>query len=64
MVTTKVGVADILGISSKTVYRHLKDISVYDCDRYCIWKNIEVPKKHTGFAIKVSVVRYKQDIGD
>jgi hypothetical protein len=52
MSVTKVGIADHLNICTKTICRHLKGVSMYNCDKYTIWKNIEVPKRKTGFALR------------
>jgi hypothetical protein len=50
--TVRYRIAEYVGISTKTLARHLYKASMYDTDDYTIWNNISIIYGKTGYAIR------------
>ena len=49
--TSKLEIASYIGISVITINRHMIKTSVYDTEKYTVWKNVPIIKIKRGFAL-------------
>lgn len=55
--STKTGIAEFLGISTKTILRHLGNTVYCTTDGYTIWKNIHIKELKRGWTYNQRVKR-------